>query len=81
LKLTLAAIRNARTLPALESALNVEYRLTTRLFEHGEFIEGVRALLVDKDKRPKWNPPRLKEVSSEMVEAFFAPLPPVRSSA
>jgi enoyl-CoA hydratase len=76
LKLTLAAIRTARTLPTLEAALNVEYRLTTRLFEHGEFIEGVRALLVDKDKSPKWNPPRLEEVSSEMVEAFFAPLPP-----
>jgi enoyl-CoA hydratase len=76
LKLTLAAVRNARTLPALEAALNVEYRLTTRLFEHGEFIEGVRALLVDKDKSPKWNPPRLEEVSAETVEAFFAPLPP-----
>ena len=76
LKLTLAAIRNARTLPALEPALNVEYRLTTRLFEHGEFIEGVRALLVDKDKSPKWNPPRLEQVSAQMLEAFFAPLPP-----
>jgi enoyl-CoA hydratase len=76
LKLTLEAIRNARTLPSLEAALNVEYRLSTRLFEHGEFIEGVRALLIDKDKRPKWNPLRLEEVSPEMVEAFFAPLPP-----
>ena len=74
LKLTLAAIRNARTLPTLDAALNVEYRLTTRLFEHGEFIEGVRALLVDKDKSPKWNPSRLEEVSAEMVEAFFAPM-------
>jgi enoyl-CoA hydratase len=74
LKLTLAAIRNSRTLPTLEAALNVEYRLTTRLFEHGEFIEGVRALLVDKDKRPKWNPSRLEEVSAEMVAAFFAPM-------
>jgi enoyl-CoA hydratase len=76
LKITLAAIRNARTLPTLEAALNVEYRLTTRLFEHGEFIEGVRALLVDKDKSPKWNPPRLEDVTAERVEAFFAPLPP-----
>lgn len=75
LKITLAAIRNARALPALEAALNVEYRLTTRLFEHGEFIEGVRALIVDKDKCPKWNPPRLEDVSAEMLEAFFAPLP------
>jgi enoyl-CoA hydratase len=76
LKLTLAAIRNARTLPNLEAALNIEYRLATRLFEHGEFIEGVRALIVDKDKSPKWNPPRLEEVTAEMIDAFLAPLPP-----
>jgi enoyl-CoA hydratase len=76
LKLTLAAIRNARTLPSLEAALNVEYRLTVRLLEHGEFLEGVRALLVDKDKTPKWNPPRLADVTDEMVAQFLSPLPP-----
>jgi len=76
LKLTLAAIRNARTLPSLEAALNVEYRLTVRLLEHGEFLEGVRALLVDKDKAPKWNPPRLADVTDEMVAQFLSPLPP-----
>ncbi len=75
-KLTLAAIRNARTLPSLEAALNVEFRLTVRLFEHGEFLEGVRALIVDKDKSPKWNPATLAEVSDEMVARFFAPMPP-----
>ena len=76
LKLTLAAIRNARTLPSLEAALNVEFRLTVRLMEHGEFIEGVRALLVDKDKSPKWNPPTLEDVTDEMVQQFLSPLPP-----
>ncbi len=76
LKLTLAAIRNARTLPSLEAALNVEYRLTVRLLEHGEFLEGVRALLVDKDRAPKWNPPRLADVTDEMVAQFLSPLPP-----
>jgi enoyl-CoA hydratase len=75
LKLTLAAIRNARRLGSLEEALGVEYRLCVRLFEHGEFIEGVRALIVDKDRQPKWNPPRLQEVSADQVKDFFAPLP------
>ena len=46
------------------------------MFEHGEFIEGVRALLVDKDKSPKWNPPRLEDVTPAMVEALFAPIVP-----
>jgi enoyl-CoA hydratase len=75
LKLTLAALRRARQLVSLEECLNMEYRLTVRLYEHGEFPEGVRALLVDKDRAPKWNPARLEDVTPAMVEAFFAPLP------
>jgi enoyl-CoA hydratase len=75
LKATLAALRRAPSLGSLEAALNVEFRLCTHLFETGEFPEGVRALLVDKDKAPKWHPARLEEVTSDMVEALFAPLP------
>jgi len=76
LKLTLAAIRQALMLPSLEDALRVEYRLAVRLFEDGEFIEGVRALIVDKDRRPKWSPARLAEVTPELVTRYLAPLPP-----
>jgi enoyl-CoA hydratase len=76
LKLTLAAIRYARSMASLDEALIVEYRLTVRLFEDGEFPEGVRALIVDKDRKPKWSPPRLDGVTAEMVERYFSPLPP-----
>ena len=76
LKLTLAAIRNGRSLASLEKALIVEYRLTVRLFEDGEFPEGVRALLVDKDRKPKWSPAQLYGVTDELVERYLAPLPP-----
>ena len=76
LKLTLAAIRQARQLPSLEEALKVEYRLTVRLFEDGEFPEGVRALLIDKDRKPRWSPPALGEVTAELVARYLAPLPP-----
>ena len=76
LKLTLAAIRNAQALGSLEEALNVEFRLCVRLFEDGEFIEGVRALLVDKDRQPKWSPARLEDVRPELVAAYLAPLAP-----
>ena len=75
LKLTLAAIRNARSLGSLEAALNVEYRLTVRLFEDGEFPEGVRALIVDKDRKPKWSPARLADVGQDLVAGYLAPLP------
>ena len=75
LKLTLAAIRNARQLRSLEDALRVEYRLTVRLFDDGEFLEGVRALIVDKDRRPKWSPSNLADVPRDLVERYLAPLP------
>lgn len=76
LKLTLAAIRNARTLSSLDQALIMEYRLTVRLFEDGEFPEGVRALLVDKDLKPKWSPSQLDGVTNDLVARYLTPLPP-----
>lgn len=75
LKASLAAMRRASALGSLEAALDVEFRLCTHLFEAGEFPEGVRALLVDKDKAPKWRPPRLEDVTDGMVEKLFARLP------
>jgi hypothetical protein len=47
-----------------------------RTFEHGEVLEGVRALVIDKDNAPQWNPPTLDAVTPEMVEWFFAPVWP-----
>jgi enoyl-CoA hydratase len=76
MKLTLAALRYARAQASLEACLNMEYRLVTRLYEDGEFLEGVRALLVDKDKAPKWQPATLAEVNDDMVMRYLAPLPP-----
>lgn len=74
--LTLAAVENARMLPSLEAALDVEYRLVTRLFEDGEFPEGVRALIVDKDRAPKWRPGQQSDVTGTLVATYLAPLPP-----
>lgn len=76
LKATLASIRQARHLPSLEAALNVEYRMCVRLFERGEFNEGVRALLVDKDKAPKWKPAEVEDVTAQMVTDVLAPFAP-----
>jgi enoyl-CoA hydratase len=75
LKLTLAAIKGGRRLPSLEEALKVEYRLTVRLFEDGEFPEGVRALIIDKDRQPRWAPPDLAGVTDDLVSRYLAPLP------
>lgn len=53
--------------------LRLERNLVRRTFEHGEVLEGVRALVIDKDNAPRWNPPTLAEVTQAMVARFFAP--------
>ena len=50
----------------------MELHLDRQWFDKGDIIEGVRALIVDKDKNPRWNPPTLEEVTPARVAAFFA---------
>jgi len=56
--------------------LRMERTMVRHNFEHGEVLEGVRALVIDKDNAPKWNPATLAEVTPHMVERFFAPVWP-----
>jgi enoyl-CoA hydratase/carnithine racemase len=56
--------------------LRLERTLVRHNFENGEVIEGIRALVVDKDNQPKWNPSSLEEVSEEAVQRFFQPVWP-----
>jgi enoyl-CoA hydratase/carnithine racemase len=56
--------------------LRMERSLVRRNFEHGEVLEGVRALVIDKDNAPRWNPPSLEEVTPDMVARFFEPVWP-----
>jgi enoyl-CoA hydratase/carnithine racemase len=56
--------------------LRMERNLVRRNFEHGEVLEGVRALVIDKDNQPKWNPATLEGVTPEMVARFFEPVWP-----
>lgn len=69
---TLAALRRAAELPDLEAVLEQDLRLATRFTEDSDFLEGVRALLVDKDNAPVWRHSHVREVSGELVESFFA---------
>ena len=60
---------------SFEDAMTIEYRMSQRCMrpDH-DFFEGVRALLIDKDQKPKWNPPTIGEVTREMVEGHFKPV-------
>ena len=58
----------------LQDVFQMEYRITQRIVLEPDFLEGVRARLVDKDNVPKWNPSTLEDVSREKVESYFKPL-------
>jgi enoyl-CoA hydratase len=74
LKVTLASLRRARRLGTLESVLNQEYRVSCAALDTPDLVEGIRAQVVDKDRRPRWSPKTLTEVTEADVERFFAPL-------
>ncbi len=68
---TLEMLRRGRDLPLAE-CFALELHLDRQWFAQGDIMEGVRALIIDKDKSPRWNPPTLAEVTPERVQAFFA---------
>jgi len=70
LKVTHRQMRVGRDLD-LESCFKLEYKLSQAFMKSHDFYEGVRAQLVDKTKDPKWNPPTISQVSSELVNKFF----------
>jgi enoyl-CoA hydratase/carnithine racemase len=67
---TLEMLRRGRHL-SLEDCFALELHLDRQWFERGDLIEGVRALLIDKDKKPRWNPPTLQALDAEHVASFF----------
>jgi enoyl-CoA hydratase len=69
----LRQIRLGATL-GFDDAMTMEYRLSQAFMNGHDFYEGVRALLVDKDRSPKWQPASLEDVSAAYVERHFAPL-------
>lgn len=57
-----------------EDCMRTEFRIVNRIVAGHDFYEGVRAVIVDKDNRPRWDPARLAEVSAADIDAYFAPL-------
>jgi enoyl-CoA hydratase len=55
--------------------MRMEYRIASRVLTRPDFAEGVRAVIVDKTGDPKWNPATPEEVTDELLDAIFAPLP------
>jgi enoyl-CoA hydratase len=74
LKLTREALRRGETL-GFDDCLKMEYRLTQSILAESDFYEGVRAQLVDKDRKPQWQPALLAAVDDGAIDDFFQPPP------
>ncbi len=74
LKLTLRQIREGRAL-SFDDCMRMEWRMASRIPETEDFYEGVRAVIIDKDHAPKWQPASLDGVTEAMIARHFAPKP------
>lgn len=72
LAVTLRSIRTGATLPSLEACLDQEYRISCAFLDCPDFLEGVRAQLVDKDRTPRWDPATIEAITPADVDRFFA---------
>jgi enoyl-CoA hydratase len=71
LKVALKLLRTARVSASLEECLVDEYRAALQVFVSADFIEGIRAAVIDKDRTPKWQPARIEDVTPEIIGKYF----------
>ncbi|MCJ2179501.1 enoyl-CoA hydratase/isomerase family protein [Novosphingobium album (ex Hu et al. 2023)] len=74
-KVSLRQLAESMKLETFAQNMAMEYRIGGRTLVLPDFAEGVRAVIVDKDNAPKWNPATPEGVTDEMLDAIFAPLP------
>jgi len=71
LKITLRNVRQAAAFQRVEECFRQDYRIALACVAGHDFIEGIRAAIVDKDRKPVWRPDTLEEVTPEIVERHF----------
>jgi enoyl-CoA hydratase len=75
LKVAFRQLRQGAAMTRFADEMRVEYRIGARVVQRPDFLEGVRAVIVDKDNAPRWAPATLEGVSQAMLDEIFAPLP------
>jgi enoyl-CoA hydratase len=74
LKITLRNIRSAVSFRRVEQSFQLDYRVALACVAGHDFIEGIRAAIVDKDRRPAWRPDELEAVTPDIVDRHFQSL-------
>ena len=73
-KVSLKLVLDGRNRTDFADEMNAEYGVAVHVCQRPDFAEGVRALLVDRDNRPVWNPATPEGVTDHMIDTIFAPL-------
>ena len=73
-KVSLRLMEEGARRASFEEEMRAEYALAGRVVRTHDFREGVRAVLIDKDNNPRWDPPTPEQVDDEMLDVLFAPL-------
>ena len=73
LKVTFRQLRTGPTLTRFEEIMQMEYRIADRCYRGHDLFEGIRAVVIDKDGAPRWQPSDLAGVSAADVDEYFAP--------
>ena len=71
LKITLRNIRSAVSFKIVEESFQQDYRISLACIAEHDFIEGIRATIVDKDRNPVWRPAKLEDVTEDIVDRYF----------
>jgi enoyl-CoA hydratase len=74
-KVSLRIVAEGATMATFADEMRQEYRVAARVVRRHDFLEGVRALLVDKDNQPHWEPATPEGVTDALLDEIFAPLP------
>lgn len=74
-KVSLRLVRKGRHMPSFEDEMRQEFAVASRVVQRPDFAEGVRAVIVDKDNAPLWQPATPEGVTDHVIDQIFAPLP------
>jgi len=75
MKVSLKLLQDGARMVTFEDEMRQEYAVASRVVQRHDFLEGVRAVIVEKDQAPRWAPPTPEEVTDHLIDQIFAPLP------